>query len=735
MIRRVPLRRRLFVVVVAAVVPLAIMSGFALYAGYEQQRQQAERAGLDIARAHSTAVGAELKRTISILQVLGHSGAVARLDAARIIDRANEALATQANWRAITLADARGRLLLDSRFKPGQEPSETPDPESLRRVIATQQPVIGRLTKEPQGTYAFAVRVPVMQDSELRYVLSAVIDPKTILAVLNTQRVPGDWVVAVGDENGMRIARTRSVEQSLGTPFSSTLMEMMERRGSEGTGVTRNSEGDPVFTAWTRSREFGWITAVGLPTAAVDASGRESLTALGTGVALSILLGLLAALFMARRIVKPIASLREAAIGMGRGEPFQAPEVDLQEVHDVSTTLAAAAREQAAARAEREELLQREQAARTAAEAANRAKDEFLAMLGHELRNPLGAISNAATVLGRRDLDGEQAERSRSVIVRQVGHLARLTDDLLDAGRALMGKIVLQRRPLDLSAVAMQSVATLKASRRLSDHRVIEDFESAWVDADPVRLDQIIANLVVNAVKYTPRGRTIRVGVKRDREEAVLVVADNGAGIEPELAPRVFDLFVQGRRDLDRSEGGLGIGLTLVRRLTELHGGSASVRSDGPDKGSEFTIRLPRIEAQAQHDAPPAKATAASRHVLVVEDNPDARETLSMLLELGGHRVETAADGAAALEKALALQPELALIDVGLPNIDGYEVARRIRASHGIRRPYLIALTGYGSPEDRARAVEAGFDRHVVKPVDPETLSEIMAMPVSQRED
>jgi two-component system, sensor histidine kinase len=239
----------------------------------------------------------------------------------------------------------------------------------------------------------------------------------------------------------------------------------------------------------------------------------------------------------------------------------------------------------------------------------------------------------------------------------------------------------------------------------------------------------------VNAVKYTPRGGAIRVGVKREGEDAVLVVADNGAGIEPELAPRVFDLFVQGRRDLDRSEGGLGIGLTLVRRLAELHGGSATMHSDGPGKGSEFTIRLPRIEAHAQPDALPGQSTAAPRHVLVVEDNPDARDTLRMLLELGGHRVETAADGAAALEKALALQPELALIDVGLPTVDGYEVARRIRASHGIRRPYLIALTGYGSPEDRARAVEAGFDRHVVKPVDPETLSEIMAMPVSQRED
>jgi signal transduction histidine kinase/CheY-like chemotaxis protein len=440
-----------------------------------------------------------------------------------------------------------------------------------------------------------------------------------------------------------------------------------------------------------------------------------------------MLLGALAALFMSRRIVKPITQLREAAIGMGRGERFHAPDLDLRELHDVSMTLAAADEGQARARAEREELLKREQAARAAAEAANRAKDEFLAMLGHELRNPLGAISNAAYLLENEKLDAEAARRTRAIIMRQVAHLTRLTDDLLDAARALMGKIVLRKRPVDLSAVAMQSIATLKGAQRLQNHRVIEDFQPAWVEADAVRLDQVICNRVVNAVKYTPHGGTIRVSVRRDGNDAVLVVADDGIGIAPELAPQVFELFVQGERALDRNEGGLGIGLTLVRRLAELHGGRAAVHSDGPGLGSEFTVRLPAIEPATTALAPvPQESHNEARHILIVEDNADARDTLQMLLELSGHRIDTAPDGPTGLEKALALQPEIALIDVGLPGMDGYEVARRIRASHGMRRPFLVALTGYGAPEDRERALEAGFDTHVVKPVDDHILTEIL---------
>jgi CheY-like chemotaxis protein/nitrogen-specific signal transduction histidine kinase len=398
--------------------------------------------------------------------------------------------------------------------------------------------------------------------------------------------------------------------------------------------------------------------------------------------------------------------------------PYVAPERDLRNL-DILARQAA-------------DLLERKRNEEALRE-ADRRKDEFLATLAHELRNPLAPIRNSLTVMRMTD----SPELVRDMLERQVHHLIRLVDDLLDVSRITRGTMTLRREPIELDAVVRHAMETIRPLAEALGHEVTVDLPkvTVWLNADPVRMAQVFNNLLNNACKYTgPKGH-ILLSAERQGHEVLVRVRDTGIGIPRDRLSSIFDMFSQVDRSLEKTQGGLGIGLTLVRSLVEMHGGSVTAHSDGPGKGSEFTIRLPRIEAHAQPDALPGQSTAAPRHVLVVEDNPDARDTLRMLLELGGHRVETAADGAAALEKALALQPELALIDVGLPTVDGYEVARRIRASHGIRRPYLIALTGYGSPEDRARAVEAGFDRHVVKPVDPETLSEIMAMPVSQRED
>jgi CheY-like chemotaxis protein/two-component sensor histidine kinase len=395
----------------------------------------------------------------------------------------------------------------------------------------------------------------------------------------------------------------------------------------------------------------------------------------------------------------------------------------------VAEALAASERERAQGEAERENLLRSEQQARAAAENANRAKDEFLAMLGHELRNPLGAIANASALLDHPGLGEAQKRDARSIIARQVSHLARLTDDLLDAGRAVMGKIVLQRRPLDLAVVARQALATLQASGRTRNHVIEEDLESAWVDADGIRLDQILANLVINAVKYSPAGSTVRVSVKQEGGDVVMRVVDQGIGIPPDLAPRVFDLFVQGDRELDRSMGGLGIGLTLVRRLAEMHGGTVELHSDGDGKGSEFIVRLPAITAPESSTILPSRSgPTRALDILIVEDNEDARETLRVLLEMGGHRVHVEVDGEGGLATALRVRPPLLLLDVGLPRMDGYEVARRIRAADGWPvRPTLVAITGYGQPADRNRAIEAGFDLHLAKPVDPQRILDLAA--------
>jgi signal transduction histidine kinase len=380
--------------------------------------------------------------------------------------------------------------------------------------------------------------------------------------------------------------------------------------------------------------------------------------------------------------------------------------------------------EQAAIAIQNAELFARQAAARQEAEAANSAKDEFLAMLGHELRNPLGAISNAAHVLGLVENVGPLVNRAQGIISRQVVQLGRVVDDLLDVSRVTSGKITLERQPLDLADLARR-VATLIGD---SAHTVSVDAAEVWVDGDPARLEQVVVNLLENALKYTPSGGAIRVLVAPEGHDAVLSIRDSGVGIGPELLPRVFDLFVQGDHSLDRSKGGLGIGLTLVRRLVAQHGGTVTVASEGTGKGSTFTVRLPAVSRPPKPGAAaPAPRSTGARRVLVIEDNDDSRHMLRELILLLGHEVYEAVDGVTGVSTALSLEPDLALVDVGLPGIDGYEVARRLREHPVGRRLRLVALTGYGLPEDRERARTAGFDLHLVKPVDPARIAELLA--------
>jgi signal transduction histidine kinase len=391
---------------------------------------------------------------------------------------------------------------------------------------------------------------------------------------------------------------------------------------------------------------------------------------------------------------------------------------------DEDETVCTRLAEQAAIAIQNAELFAREAAARQEAESANHAKDEFLAMLGHELRNPLGAISNAAHVMGLVENAGPLVESAQGIISRQVVQLGRVVDDLLDVSRVTSGKIALDRRPLDLAALARRVIALIG----VSTHAVSVDAAEVWVDADAARLEQVVVNLLENARKYTPAGGEIRVLVMREGDDAVLSIRDSGVGIDPALLPRVFDLFVQGDRSLDRSKGGLGIGLTLVRRLIEQHGGAVAVASEGTGMGSTFTVRLRAVSRPADSQAPaPAPRPAVARRVLVIEDNDDSRQMLGQLIRLLGHEVYEAVDGVSGVSSALKLAPDLALVDVGLPGIDGYEVARRLREHPGGRHLRLVALTGYGLPEDRERARTAGFDLHLVKPVDPARIAELLA--------
>jgi CheY-like chemotaxis protein len=359
---------------------------------------------------------------------------------------------------------------------------------------------------------------------------------------------------------------------------------------------------------------------------------------------------------------------------------------------------------------------------------ADRRKDEFLAMLAHELRNPLAPLRTSLELLA---LDVEGRERFLEMAERQVRHLVRLVDDLLDVSRITRGKITLRREPVLLSDVVERAV---EQSRSLIDARghtltVSLPREELRIQADLVRLVQVVGNLLSNATKYTPMSGSIWVTAERVGEEVVLRVRDTGVGIAPDLLPRVFELFVQGDAGLDRTRGGLGIGLTLVRALVALHGGRVAVTSGGAGLGSEFVVYLSALPGTMPATAVGAeRGTSADRRlrILVVEDNADAAESLTALLQLWGHEVRVAYDGLAALRLAEAETPDVILSDIGLPGMDGYELARQLRARPAFGRVVLVALSGYGRDEDRRQAAEAGFDHHLVKPPEMDTLLQLI---------
>ncbi len=364
---------------------------------------------------------------------------------------------------------------------------------------------------------------------------------------------------------------------------------------------------------------------------------------------------------------------------------------------------------------------------------ADRRKNEFLSMLAHELRNPLAPIRNAVQIMGQQGLrDQADLQWALDMINRNVHQMVRLVDDLLDVSRITRGKIRLQREPIVMAAVVAQAVEISQPLITARRHQLTVSVaeEPVWVHGDGIRLAQVLANLLNNAAKYTDEGGQIWLTLVREGEEAVVRVRDTGVGIPPDMLASIFDLFTQVDRSLDRSQGGLGIGLTLVHRLIEMHGGRVAAVSAGPNQGSEFVVRLPVLSrqpaARASTNGAPESA-AAARRILIVDDNVDGAESLCLMLQLAGHEVRTVHDGTAALEVAPAFRPDAVLLDIGLPGMNGYEVARRLREQPELAGTLLVALTGYGQEEDRQRCRDAGFQHHLVKPVDPPVLMRLLA--------
>ncbi|MBM4440064.1 MAG: response regulator [Candidatus Rokubacteria bacterium] len=708
------IRTHLFMLTAGTIVPLVAFGVFAVLVLGERERETFRAGASARTLAVLTAVDAELRSSISTLEAIGASRALHAGDLRRFHDEVTRALASQPEWLSINLADADGRQLLNARVPFGEPLPPVVDGESLDRAARTGKPAIGIiLIGTVTGRHEFSVRVPIRAAGGRLYVLSAVVSPAVMSAILAAQRLPGDWVGVVLDAQDRFVARTVGAERFLGQPASDSLRAALAR-APEGWFHGTTVEGAAVYTPYTRSAFSGWSVALGIPEAVVGAAGRRTVALMSGVVAGIVAVAVLLGLLLVRRITQPIAALASAARALGAGDAPAVPGA--ASVAEIGA-LARALGDAAAAIREREDALR----------ASDRAKDQFLAMLGHELRNPLGAIGSAAAIMEAAPDSVDVGRRARAVIGRQVTTLTRLVDDLLDVSRVTTGKVVLVRRPVDLGALVDRVVADWQAAGRCARHVVTVETFPVWVDGDPIRLEQIATNLLGNALKYTPDGGAVALHVTAHGEGALLEVADTGTGIPSEQLATIFELFVQGDRALDRAPGGLGVGLTLVKALVTMHGGTVEAFSDGPGRGARFAVRLPRIEPVAASPAATPAPARERRRVLVIEDGADAREMLRVALGLEGHEVHVASDGLEGVKAVEDLGPDVAVIDLGLPGVDGYEVARRIRSGRRRASIVLIALTGYGRPEDQRRAMEAGFDLHVTKPVAPDRLAEIIA--------
>jgi signal transduction histidine kinase/CheY-like chemotaxis protein len=717
------IRTYLALMVAAILVPVTLFAAISLNMLLKSEREAAMRGVRETARTSLVSIDRELTNAQSAVRMLATSHYLNSGDLANVYAQLRFADKAGTTWTA--LFDESGRQLLSTAV-PFGTPMPTAPNARVATAFSTGIPQISNMIRGAMSrALIVVVDVPVSTDTGKRYVISQGFRVEHFIKVLKQVNAPPSWVAGVYDRNGITIAQLLGVDDGSGEARPDLRRAILSE--TEGVISNRNDAALHLYTVLVRSSLSGWTVAVGVPEAEVEMAARKALfvAALGMLAALACAGG--AALFFARRLSHAIGLASQQAHALKRGDVVGHAEVSgVAEVDALQAAIVAAARvvggekqSRRMAELEREKLFASEHAARTMAEQQNRAKDEFLAMLGHELRNPLAAIVNATGVIGHPEIPPDRIERAREIVARQSAHLTRIVDDLLDVGRVHSGKILLARRVLRIDTLVETCIATLRATGRASAHALSFHATPAWVDADPTRLEQVIANLLDNAFKYTPAGGAIKVTVDVEGKVVLLCVSDTGVGIAPELMPHVFDLFVQGERALDRAQGGLGVGLALVQRLAAMHDGHVAVRSEGKGCGSCFELRLPSVGAPQdgpELDAQPAAPTR--RSILLVEDNDDIREMMSLMLEAQQYAVVCAIDGLEGLRLATDSPSDVALVDIGLPGIDGYEVARRLRANPATTGMRLIALTGYGLESDQRRALEAGFDAHLVKPVD-----------------
>ncbi len=789
--RRLPtVRAFLLRLILACLLPGVIGSGALFAYQYQQTRRQIDQITVMTARALMQAVDNHLETVQVVAQSLSQAPS---LQAGNLADFHRLARTTAHHIDLefnVVLRDAQGRQLINTAVDYGQPLAPPLAPEQVKGVFETGRPQVSDLFIGPvRGRLLMSVDVPVRVDGRVRYALGVGIPVEQFEEVLRRQTLPADWIAGIVDSHGVIVARTHAPQQFVGQLSSPSLRALLAQR-SEGKGESLTLEGTDVDTFFSRSATTGWAVAMSTPRQMADIAFVQTASRMAAGIGLLFTLGALVAWRLGGRISSAFQGLIEVADNIaqltwmadpaGRIQWFNRrwyaytgarADTPPQDCWQASLHPEHAARVQAeldrclkagtpwedtfplrahdgqyrwflsrafALRDTKGQVvswfgthtditcqLQAQEALRE----ADQRKDEFMAILAHELRNPLAPVRTAVEIVRR--IDGLQPAQRRAceVIARQVAHMARLIDDLLDVSRIARGKMALQRERCDLAAIARQTAADYRDTlEAMGLALVIEgSADPIWVDGDPVRLAQMVGNLLSNAIRFTESGGQVRLRIESDSatHTARVSVIDTGIGIAPELLPKLFDPFSQAHQDLARSKGGLGLGLALTRGLAQMQGGTVEVRSEGLGHGATFVLTMPIHSAEPKERAPtaPTAVTPEALRILVIEDNVDAAQSLADLLTLLGHQVHVAFDGERGVQTAQSERPDVVISDIGLPGaLDGYAVAARLRALPECEGVRLIALSGYVDAQARERTRRAGFDAHIAKPADLQAL-------------
>ncbi|MDP3761900.1 MAG: ATP-binding protein [Ramlibacter sp.] len=731
----------------AVIVPLLLGALALLAVQASQERRLAQGQLTILAQTLVQAVDRELDNGLAQLEVLAASPLVDEQDWSRLRDYA-EVVARGKPGSVIGLVGPDGQQLFNTAtawgsaqpnlWKLGEQHREvTWEGRTLplssqtltRQVFATGKVVYsdlyyGLFIKRP----TLAISVPVVRNGEVRYALTFSFPPARLEHLIRSAVSASGPRVAVVDRRGLVVASNAAAASRLGD----TITPMARPKPGARTYDSTTRDGTAVSGAYAQSERNGFTVRVALPRDDIFSFSRSAsagwlVLVLGALVASVVLAGLLG-----RRISRPLRELGQAA---ARGQPPAAVTSGIDEIDVLADALRAAAESE---RQRREALVlntQREEAG-AALRRADRQKDEFLATLAHELRNPLAPIRSAVELLRRAAPADKTMERARDVIDRQVTHLARMVDDLMDVSRITLGTVHLRQEHLDLAAVASSAADSVRPAAEAAGLTLEQDIAPGplAVNGDTTRLAQCIVNLLNNAVKFTPRGGNIALKVARRGDVIEVEVTDTGIGIEKASQARIFEPFFQERPSGSQGNSGLGIGLALTRKLVALHGGAIEVASAGPGRGTTFRMELPAAAAEAVVRAP-ERALAADgegARVLVVDDNRDAADTLGEMLALSGFEATVEYTGRAAERAVQASRPDAVLLDIGLPDIDGYQVCRRIKTD-GNPAPIVIALTGWGQEKDLQRAKLHGFDAHLTKPADPARVIALLKELIGER--